>query len=161
MRGVAPIHYDYAMRTPLRILAVVGALAGVVLGAVVLHGSFGLPMRVGPSAEGTVATPDDAGEDVVARALRLAAIDTTKKRQWVDDIPDLDLAALRPAGREVFTRIANGRACTCGCGFTLAGCRRFDSECEFSGPRASALYDSVQAGKLTRADGYPVKPQSR
>jgi hypothetical protein len=79
----------------------------------------------------------------------------------VDDIPDLDLAALTPAERELFTRIANGRACTCGCGFTLAGCRRFDSECEFSGPRASALYDSVHAGKLTRADGYPAKPASR
>ena len=79
----------------------------------------------------------------------------------MDEIPDLELAALTPAEREVFTRIANGRACTCGCGFTLAGCRRFDSECEFSGPRASALYDSVHTGKLSRADGYPAKPQNR
>ena len=161
MRRAAAIHYDCAMRTPLRIVAVLGSLAGVVLGAVVLHQSFGLPVRVGPPAGGTVATPDDAGEDVVARALRLAAVDTTKKREWVDEIPDLDLAALTPAEREVFTRIANGRACTCGCGFTLAGCRRFDSECEFSGPRASALYDSVHSGTLTRADGYPAKLQSR
>jgi hypothetical protein len=149
------------MRTAVRILIVVGALAGVVLGAVALHRSFGLPMRASPPTAGTVAAPDDAGEDVVARALRLAAIDTTKKRAWVDDIPDLDLAALTPAERELFTRIANGRACTCGCGFTLAGCRRFDSECEFSGPRASALYDSVHAGKLTRADGYPARPTGR
>ena len=161
MREVASIHYDYVMRTPVRILIAVGALAGVVLGAVVLHRSFGLPMRVAAPSGRTVGAPDDAGEDVVARALRLAAIDTTKKREWVDDIPDLDLAALTPAGREVFTRIANGRACTCGCGFTLAGCRRFDSECEFSGPRAGALYDSVRAGKLTRADGYPAKLRSR
>jgi len=154
------------MRTSVRILVGVGALAGVVLGAVVLHRSFGMPMRAGPPVAGPpvagpVAAPDDAGEDVVARALRLAAIDTTKKRAWVDDIPDLDLAALTPAGRERFTRIANGRACTCGCGFTLAGCRRFDSECEFSGPRASALYDSVRTGKLARADGYPARPASR
>lgn len=149
------------MRTSVRILIVGGAIAGVVLGAVALHRSFDQPMRAGPPAGGTVAAPEDAGEDVVARALRLAAIDTTKKREWVDDIPDLDLAALTPAERELFTRIANGRACTCGCGFTLAGCRRFDSECEFSGPRASALYDSVHAGKLTRADGYPAKPARR
>ena len=153
------------MRTSVRILIGVGAIAGVVLGAVVLHRSFGLPMREGPPVAGRVAAPvaapDEAGEDVVARALRLAAIDTTKKRAWVDDIPDLDLAALTPAERELFTRIANGRACTCGCGFTLAGCRRFDSECEFSGPRASALYDSVHAGKLTRADTYPARPASR
>jgi hypothetical protein len=131
----------------------VGALAVVALGAVVLHRSFSQPVREAPAP-----ATDDLGEDVVARALRLGGIDTTKKREWVDDIPDLDLAALPPKARETFTRIANGRACTCGCGFTLAGCRRFDSECEFSGPRASALFDSVRSGKLSRADGYPAKP---
>ncbi len=161
MCGVARIHYAQGMRTPLRILGLVSALAGVVLGAVVLHRSFGLPMCVSPSGGSVVATPDDAGEDVVGRALRLAAIDTTKKREWVDLIPDLDLAAMTPAQRGTLMRIANGRACTCGCGFTLAGCRRFDTECEFSGPRASALYDSVHTGKLTRADGYRERPASR
>ena len=149
------------MRTSVRLLIIGAAVAGVAVGAVVLHRSFDQPMRAGPPVGGAVAAPDEAGEDVVARALRLAAIDTTKKREWVDDIPDLDLAALTPGEREVFTRIANGRACTCGCGFTLAGCRRFDSECEFSGPRASALYDSVHAGKLPRADGYPARPPGR
>jgi len=161
MRRVARIHYAHVMRTPLRILGLVGALAGVALGAVVLHRSFGLPMRERPPDGGTFATPDETGEDVVGRALRLAAVDTTKKREWVDEIPDLDLPALTPAERETFIRIANGRACTCGCGFTLAGCRRFDSECEFSGPRASALYDSVHTGKLTRADGYRERPARR
>ena len=149
------------MRTPLRILGLVAALAAVALGAVLLHRSFGLPMRVRPAGGSVAATAEDAGEDVIARALRLAAVDTTKKRAWVDDIPDLDLAALTSAKRETFIRVANGRACTCGCGFTLAGCRRFDSECEFSGPRASALYDSVQTGKLTRADGYRERPAHR
>ena len=161
MRTVARIHYALVMRTPFRILGFVAALAGVALGAVVLHRSFGLPMRVRPPIGDTAAGPDDAGEDVVGRALRLAAIDTTRKQKWVDEIPDLDLAALTPAQRARFTRIANGRACTCGCGFTLAGCRRFDSECEFSGPRASALYDSVHTGKLTRADGYRERPPGR
>jgi hypothetical protein len=100
----------------------------------------------------------DTGEDVVARALRLAAIDTTRKKKWVDDIPDLELASLSPAARETFLRIANGRACTCGCGFTLAGCRRFDSECDVSGPRAQALFDSVRAGRITSAGGFPAGP---
>ncbi len=161
MRAVGRIHYAQGMRTPLRILGLVGALAGVALGAVVLHRSFGLPMRVRPPGGSVTTTPEDAGEDVVGRALRLAAIDTTKKREWVDEIPDLDLAALTPGERETFLRIANGRACTCGCGFTLAGCRRFDTECEFSGPRASALFDSVHSGKLTRADGYRERPAGR
>lgn len=161
MRGRVPIHYAHPMRTSVRILIGVGAVAGLVLGALVLHRSFDQPMRAGAPGPGAVAEPDGAGEDVVARALRLAAIDTTKKREWVDEIPDLDLSALTPAEREVFTRIANGRACTCGCGFTLAGCRRFDTECEYSGPRARALYDSVRAGQLTRADGYPARPAGR
>jgi len=151
------------MRTSLRILSLVGALAAVVLGAVVLHRSFGQPMRARPSAGDVVATPDSGGEDVVNRALRLAARDTTQKhkREWVDDIPDLNLAALTPAERETFLRIANGRRCTCGCGYTLAGCRRFDSECETSGPRASALYDSVRAGKIGSADDFPERPAGR
>ena len=156
------------MRTALLILSLVGALAAVVLGAVVLHRSFGLPVRARPSGGDVVSTPssstpDSGGEDVVGRALRLAARDTTHKHKedWVDDIPDLDLAALTPGQRETFTRIANGRRCTCGCGYTLAGCRRFDSQCETSGPRASALYDSVRAGKITRADGFPERPAGR
>jgi hypothetical protein len=100
----------------------------------------------------------DSGEDVVARALRLAAIDTTRKKEWVEDIPDLELASLSPPARETFLRVANGRRCNCGCGFTLAGCRRFDSECEVSGPRARALFDSVKSGLLTSAEGFPERP---
>jgi hypothetical protein len=103
----------------------------------------------------------DPGEDVVARALRLAGIDSTKKKEWVDDIPDLELASLSPAARETFLRIANGRRCRCGCGFTLAGCRRFDSECEVSGPRAQALFDSVRTGRVASAEGFPERPKRR
>lgn len=154
------------MRQPIRILAFVGALAVVVLGAVILRGSFGIPLRTGvsatdPSAPGPPAGQDAEDEDMVDRALRLAAIESSRKSEWVDEIPDLDLAALAPAARETFTRIANGRRCTCGCGFTLAGCRRFDSDCEASGPRASALYDSVRAGRITSAKGFRERPESR
>ena len=97
----------------------------------------------------------------MARALRLAGIDTTRKKQWVEDIPDLELASLTTAQRETFLRIANARRCDCGCGFTLAGCRRFDSECDKSGPRARALYDSVRAGWITSAGGFPGRPARR
>ena len=171
------------MRSSLRVLALVGVLAIAALAAVVLHRSFDMPLRnrdlAGDSARGAGApsgAPDgrfakprldrgdgvaDSGEDVVARALRLAAIDTTKKKEWVEDIPDLDLASLSPGAREVFLRIANGRRCRCGCGFTLAGCRRFDSECDVSGPRAQALFDSVRTGKVASAEGFPERPARR
>jgi len=164
------------MRSPVRVLALVGVLAAVALAAFVLRGSFEMPLRqrqaqsskaspTGDAPRALAGTPGpidvDSGEDVVARALRLAAIDTTKKKEWVDDIPDLELGKLKPAAREVFLRIANGRRCRCGCGFTLAGCRRFDSECEVSGPRAQALYDSVRAGLVTSAAGFPERPARR
>ena len=172
------------MRSSFRVLAVAGALAIAVLAAFVLRRSFDMPLRnrdlagdsasapgaagAQPGTSGAIGSraargsgPEDSGEDVVARALRLAAVDSTKKKVWVDDIPDLDLASLSPGARDVFLRIANGRRCRCGCGFTLAGCRRFDSECEVSGPRAQALFDSVRAGKVTRAEGFPGRPAPR
>jgi hypothetical protein len=155
------------MRPSLRIVILLAVLALLVLAAVVMRRSFQMPVRAsgpspGASSVAGEAVADEAeGEDVVARALRLAAIDSTHKREWVDDIPDLDLAALTPGARATFLRIANGRMCTCGCGFTLAGCRRFDNECEVSGPRALALFDSARAGQLTGADAFPGPPARR
>ena len=149
------------MRSPLRVLLLIGVVAILAVAAFALRGSFRMPVREHVSDTGTLppAMADvDSGEDVVARALRLAAIDTTKKKAWVDDIPDLELASLPEPARETFLRIANGRRCSCGCGFTLAGCRRFDSECETSGPRARALLDSVRAGQITSAGGFPGRP---
>ena len=152
------------MRSPLRLVVLVGLLAVIAVAAFALRGSFRMPVRehASPDDAGAPATSEaviDSGEDVVARALRLAAIDTTKKKEWVDDIPDLELASLPAPARETFLRVANGRRCNCGCGFTLAGCRRFDSECEVSGPRARALFDSVRAGQLTSAEGFPERPE--
>jgi len=151
------------MRSPIRVLALVGALAVVALAALVLRGSYRMPVRdrAPDRAVPAIDVDPDTGEDVVARALRLAGIDSTRKRQWVSDIPDLDLPSLAPAAREVFLRIANGRRCDCGCGFTLAGCRRFDSECDKSGPRAKALFDSVRAGLLTSAADFAERPARR
>ena len=165
VRANPRFHYAYGVRSPLRLLVLLGVLGVIAIAAFALRGSFQMPVREhasdpagAPSASEALV---DTGEDVVARALRLAAIDTTKKREWVEDIPDLELASLPAAARETFLRIANGRRCGCGCGFTLAGCRRFDSECEVSGPRARALFDSVQSGRLTSAADFPERPARR
>ena len=152
--------YSRPVRHPLRVLALVGILAVAGVAAWVMRGSFQLPVHE-RSVRPDDAALEDSGEDVVARALRLAAIDTTKKKEWVENIPDLALDSLPPAARANFLRIANGRRCTCGCGFTLAGCRRFDAECEFSGPRATALFDSVRSGTITDAQGFPERPKAR
>ena len=151
------------MSSPLRLVVLVGLLAVIAVAAFALRGSFRMPVRehASPDDAGAPATSEaviDSGEDVVARALRLAAIDTTKKKEWVDDIPDLELASLPAPARETFLRIANGRRCVCGCGYTLAACRRFDSTCDVSGPRARALFDSVRAGQLSDASGFRERP---
>lgn len=145
------------MRPSLRWLVVVLVLLAAVLAAWAMHSSFDMPVR---ATSTDAVAPDDtlAGEDVVARALRLARIDEDEKTRWVEDLPELDLAALDPAGREVFLRLANGRSCSCGCGFTLAACRRFDDQCEVSAPRARALYDSVRTGQVRSAEGFRTRP---
>lgn len=145
------------MRANLRWLVVVLVLVAAVLAAWAMHSSFDQPVRAG-AGDAVAPGPDEAGEDVVARALRLARIHEDEKTRWVDELPDLELAALTPEAREVFLRIANGRACSCGCGFTLAACRRFDDQCEVSGPRARALFDSVRAGRIRGAEGFRERP---
>ena len=96
--------------------------------------------------------------DIVDQALDLAADSVAIKHRWVDAIKELNLAKLSAPRREVFIRFANARACTCGCGYTLAGCRVHDSTCEISGPLVRALYDSVLAGRITRAEGIRERP---
>jgi len=105
-----------------------------------------------------VAAAGDAPEDSVQRALRLAGVDSSKKNEWVDEIPGLDLSKLSSGRAAAFIRFANAQRCTCGCGFTLAACRRFDSTCEVSGPRVEALLDSVARGLVTDATGLREPP---
>ncbi len=144
------------MRNPLRLLAILGILGAAALAVVAIRGSFQQPVRRAAGTQEPVAEPSG---DVVERALELAEPDSVRlKTAWVDDIPDLELAVLAAPARETFLRIANGRACDCGCGYTLAGCRRYDTTCPVSGPRAQALFDSVRAGRITRADGYRPRP---
>jgi hypothetical protein len=147
--------YHHRMRHPLRLIAVLGVAAAVLLAVVAV-----LPRRPAPDRPGARAPEaPEPGGDVVARALDLAKSDSTRlKEAWVDDIPDLELAALPAAAGATFLRLANGRRCDCGCGYTLAGCRRYDSTCDVSGPRARALFDSVRDGRITRADGFPPPP---
>jgi hypothetical protein len=137
------------MRNPLRLFAVLGAIAILVLAAIAIRAQLA-PARRG-AAGGGFAEPRG---DVVSEALELAQPDSVRRKTaWVSDIPDLELASLSGRARETFLRIANGRMCDCGCGYTLAGCRRYDTTCPVSGPRARALFDSVRAGHIVRAEG--------
>jgi len=115
-----------------------------------------------PKAPVTPVSPGErlGADDSVARALRLAGVDSTKKNAWVDDIPSADLTGLDPRRVEIFLRFANARRCTCGCGFTLAACRVYDPSCEVSGPLVAALLDSVARGLVTDVRGLRKRPES-
>jgi hypothetical protein len=96
-----------------------------------------------------------------APAVPPPPVDSTEiKMRWQDEIAGLDLGPLSKHQREVFLSAANSQRCTCGCGFTLAACRAYDAECETSGPKVEALFDSVRAGRITRATGLRKRPAS-
>ncbi|MFM7232007.1 MAG: hypothetical protein ACKOC6_04935 [bacterium] len=149
------------MRTPLRVVTPALVLLVSLLAAWGIWRSF-VPATPAPQRALELPPADTTGfgDDVVDRALALAGADSLQKTRWVDDIPDLELAALSEDRREVFLRIANGRSCTCGCGYTLAACRRWDTSCDVSGPRARALYDSVRAGRIRSAEGFRERPRA-
>lgn len=138
-----------------RLVVMLALVATLAAAAVVIRDAYRPPAApvppVAPAAAGSRA-------DSLERALRLAGVDSTKKNEWVDEIPGADLAALDPVRTEVFLRFANARRCTCGCGFTLAACRRFDPSCEVSGPLVDALLDSVSRGLLADARGLRRRP---
>lgn len=130
---------------------------------------FALRERTGRSAPPASPVPPTASmsdsvlnpeveDSAIERALRLANIDSTSKSRWVDELPGVDLAMLSPAKHELFLRFANAERCTCGCGFTLAGCRQYDSTCEISPPLVARLRDSILAGQIRSADGLRERP---
>ncbi|HEY3215273.1 MAG TPA: hypothetical protein VGK93_02145 [Candidatus Eisenbacteria bacterium] len=55
-------------------------------------------------------------------------------------------------------QFANAERCTCGCGYTLAGCRAYDPTCEVSLPRIEGLLDSVRDGHIREARGVRSRP---
>jgi hypothetical protein len=135
------------------ILAVAGLIAG-------LSAAWWYSRPPGPKP---IASTPDAGpglpDDAIHRGLRAAADDSAAiKARWVDEVPGFDLSELDASRREIFVRFANAERCTCGCGYTLAACRAFDSSCEVSAPRVQTLLDSVRAGRITSAAGVRRRP---
>ena len=135
------------------ILAVAGLIAG--LSAAWWYSRPPRPAPLANTPDGNLSPPDDA----IHRALRPAVADSVAiKTAWVDAVPGFDLAGLDSSRREIFVRFANAERCTCGCGYTLAACRAYDSTCEVSSPRAQSLLDSVRAGRITNAAGIRRRP---
>lgn len=119
-------------------------------------------------------TPRPAGrpnlnpsDETIAQALRQARGDATTdslpdsvadKSRWTPVVKGFDVSDLSSARREMFVRFANAQRCTCGCGYTLAGCRTYDPTCPVSGPRVERLLDSVRTGRYSTAEHARPRP---
>jgi hypothetical protein len=89
------------------------------------------------------------------------AIDSTAiKQRWVNEVRGVDVSMLDPDMRTLFVRFANARQCTCGCGYTLAGCKASDMTCEVSGAALEALRDSIRLGRIVTARGIRERPRA-
>ncbi|MGH7731429.1 MAG: hypothetical protein ACRENJ_09295, partial [Candidatus Eiseniibacteriota bacterium] len=104
----------------------------------------------------------EPGERAIDQALEQAApaVDSTAiKQRWVDEVRGVDVSGLDARRLELFLRYANAEQCTCGCGYTLAGCRASDMTCDVSGGRIGALLDSIRAGHITSARAIRARPR--
>ena len=131
----------------------IGLAALAVLGGLIAVGVW-RTVTPRPAATADVNPSDDA----IAQALRQARggsappADTgaaVDKSRWMPEVKGFDVSDLTPERREMFVRFANAQRCTCGCGYTLAGCRTYDPSCPVSGPRVEKLLDSVRAGRYS------------
>ena len=106
----------------------------------------------------------DTGDRVIEQALgqvqgAQTPVDSVAfKQRWLDEVRGADVGGLDATKLELFLRFANSERCTCGCGYTLAGCKASDMTCEVSGARLEALLDSVRAGRITSARGVRSRP---
>lgn len=115
-----------------------------------------------PAGPPTGAELADPGADVIARAMRDVPVppaDSAEiKSRWHDEVRGIELAGVSDPQRELFVRFANAERCTCGCGYTLAGCKASDMSCEVSGARLEALLDSIRTGRIRSARGLRERP---
>lgn len=111
-----------------------------------------------PAAPAPHEEPTGAAIDEALRHVQ--PIDSTAfKQRWLDEVRGIEVSDLGARGRELFVALANTEQCTCGCGYTLAGCRASDMTCETSSGRVQALHDSIRAGHITGARGTRKPPR--
>ena len=59
------------------------------------------------------------------------------------EIPGIDMKVLSKEHRENIMQRTNVEKCSCGCGFTIAGCRHLDTSCGVSLPMAKQIVTEI------------------
>ena len=136
------------------VIAALAVIAGII-GGLIGVGAW----RAGATRT-RLAADLDPSDQAIIQALRQARADSAApalpgsdedKSRWMAEVKGFDVSDLPALRRDVFVRLANAQRCTCGCGYTLAGCRTYDPSCPVSGPRVEKLLDSVRAGHYSSA----------
>ncbi|HTM57904.1 MAG TPA: hypothetical protein VL123_05755 [Candidatus Udaeobacter sp.] len=146
--------------SPIALIVIAAFIVGLAAWAASWHR---LPLQTAASAPRKILAPEDTAvtDRAIDRALAVTQLDSVAyKSRWLDQVRGFDLSSLDAKKREVFLRFANAERCTCGCGYTLAGCKASDMTCEVSGASLQALLDSVRAGRVTSARGVRSRPRS-
>ena len=81
-----------------------------------------------------VETFEDTGEVFLSHANRAS------------ELPGVDMSSLTSAQKTVALRRMNEETCTCGCKYTLAQCRIFDSACHISKERTGKIVEESASG---------------
>jgi hypothetical protein len=74
------------------------------------------------------------------------------------ELPGVDLSKLSPEQKKVALHRMNADTCTCGCGFTLAQCRIWDSACSVSKKASEKIVAEVSGA--TDPVATPANPGS-
>jgi len=84
------------------------------------------------------------------------------KSRWVPEVKGFDASDLNRDRRTLFIRFANAERCTCGCGYTLAGCRtpRAVDTPARRGLRSAASLPADHPGRGGTAPGRLAPPLS-
>ena len=90
-----------------------------------------------------VETFEDTGEIFLKHANRAS------------ELPGVDMTRLTPAQKTVALHRMNEDACTCGCQYTLAQCRIYDSACRVSRERTAKIVAECASGASTPNQNSP------
>jgi cytochrome c biogenesis protein CcmG/thiol:disulfide interchange protein DsbE len=93
-----------------------------------------------------VETFEDKGEVFLSHADRAT------------ELPGVDLSKLTPDQKKIVLHRFNADACTCGCKFTLAQCRIWDSACAVSRAAAEKIIAEVSSAPAAPANVPAAKP---